>query len=618
MEGCASRMCSSQPRCLLAAPTRPGPPAAVHGTRPPASTGPSSCGSAQASPCWKRTRRRSMSSGTTATRSTVSSPSSTAVYRIHPRSFIVCGAWCGAQGRAGRECGASRQRIAAGAAAQQRAGGRAGTSSDLSSSPHSPRTRSPPTLAALTKVCEKSKPMTWGNARASSNVAPPTAHPMSSAVASSRSPAARGKVRPAAVAVGQAARAGQGSDTHGITPAAAGGYSSQPTPVKSSSAGQCRSHSSASSSVNRSASCGGSARAHAGQPVGQPLRGQPLPCAACHHGASQPSPSAAAPHLGPAVVGHDLVRLAKVELQVLVHCLACLVRHRAAARGRRRAAAGIVGGGGGSRRRRAAAAQQSAPQRRCYGGCRGTCHEQERALTAGRRQGVEHSAIGAAGSGVQLAARGTDCRHDHVLQAIGETANALRQLARGHRAASKGVLNSAAAPRQPSASVARATVDRLRRSGCPCILHAPLPAPCREPSAPLPPLDPQNHRWAHAEECCDPLHLLCAAARLCQRHLRQLRPSWTAAMADEDRSAPRVRATSISSMSQLLLAGWAMLADSCPECGVSCRRCRRRRTLRLGFAFTPPHLLQGSDCPLLTPTMLWPPSPASGAADAPS
>lgn len=38
---------------------------------------------------------------------------------------------------------------------------------------------------------------------------------------------------------------------------------------------------------------------------------------------------------------------------------------------------------------------------------------------------------------------------------------------------------------------------------------------------------------------------------------------------DDDRQAPRVRTTSISSMSQLLLAGWAMLADSCPECGVS-------------------------------------------------
>jgi uncharacterized Zn finger protein (UPF0148 family) len=34
-------------------------------------------------------------------------------------------------------------------------------------------------------------------------------------------------------------------------------------------------------------------------------------------------------------------------------------------------------------------------------------------------------------------------------------------------------------------------------------------------------------------------------------------------------SPRRVRPQSISSMSQLLLQGWAMLADSCPDCGVS-------------------------------------------------
>lgn len=72
--------------------------------------------------CRKRTRLRSMSSGTTAERSTVMSASSTAVYRIHPRSFIVCRARaviCGKAAarvtcRSGRAAGAATSATASG------------------------------------------------------------------------------------------------------------------------------------------------------------------------------------------------------------------------------------------------------------------------------------------------------------------------------------------------------------------------------------------------------------------------------------------------------------------------------------------------------------------------
>ena len=67
--------------------------------------------------CWKRTRPRSMSSATAATRSTVSAPSSTARYRIHPRSFIV---WCGAGG------GGAGYRVRCVLSRQARVPGRAG------------------------------------------------------------------------------------------------------------------------------------------------------------------------------------------------------------------------------------------------------------------------------------------------------------------------------------------------------------------------------------------------------------------------------------------------------------------------------------------------------------
>ena len=39
-------------------------------------------------------------------------------------------------------------------------------------------------------------------------------------------------------------------------------------------------------------------------------------------------------------------------------------------------------------------------------------------------------------------------------------------------------------------------------------------------------------------------------------------------MEEVEGSPRRVRSSSISSMSQLLLQGWAMLADCCEECGV--------------------------------------------------
>ena len=45
----------------------------------------------------------------------------------------------------------------------------------------------------------------------------------------------------------------------------------------------------------------------------------------------------------------------------------------------------------------------------------------------------------------------------------------------------------------------------------------------------------------------------------------------------EEAPQRRVRGESISSMSQLLLQGWAMLANCCPQCGVSCS-CRRVAT----------------------------------------
>lgn len=51
-----------------------------------------------------------------------------------------------------------------------------------------------------------------------------------------------------------------------------------------------------------------------------------------------------------------------------------------------------------------------------------------------------------------------------------------------------------------------------------------------------------------------------------------------------------MRSSSISSMSQLLLAGWAMLADSCPECGVSRRLLLPPPAIELLLWLPPPSL----------------------------
>jgi hypothetical protein len=174
--------------------------------------------------------------------------------------------------------------------------------------------------------------------------------------------------------------------------------------VKSSSAGQCRSHSSAISSVNRRASCTGGHCSSTQLPCQRKRRAGPTSKAVVGPArpASQPRlprppclPSRA--HLGPAVVGHHLLGLAKVELQVLVHRLARLIGSHAATRRGRGAAAGV----GRPCRRRRQWPPQAAPQGRQHAGrCGARQHQKRRSmhrLAAAGTAARQHGAVGTCG-----------------------------------------------------------------------------------------------------------------------------------------------------------------------------------------------------------------------------
>ena len=64
----------------------------------------------------------------------------------------------------------------------------------------------------------------------------------------------------------------------------------------------------------------------------------------------------------------------------------------------------------------------------------------------------------------------------------------------------------------------------------------------------------------------------CATTRLSTAAYRSPSLAFVPAAMAPAEEAPRVRSASIGSMSSLLLQGWAMLADSCPACGVSLLR----------------------------------------------